>query len=92
MVTYLAKGTELSINHICKVGFPRNAKDLEIHISCNRKVSAYPNKEMLALQWCRSGGKDISNNNNSTNNINNSIIKRCYKIMALKLSVLRNFL
>ena len=39
MVTNLAKETELSINHICKVGFPRNAKDLEIHISCKRKVS-----------------------------------------------------
>ena len=47
MVTNLAKETELSINHICKVGFPRNAKDLEIHISCKRKVS---NKVYLSIQ------------------------------------------
>ena len=87
-LTNLSKETELSKNHIGKVRFPRNSKDLEIRIFCKRKISVYPNKEMLAVQWCRSRGKDISNNNNSNNHINNSIINRCYKMMVLKLSVL----
>ena len=87
-LTNLSKETELSKNHIGKVRFPRNSKDLEIRIFCKRKISVYPNKEMLAFQWCRSRGKDISNNNNSNNHINNSIINRCYKMMVLKLSVL----
>lgn len=87
-LTNLSKETELSKNHIGKVRFPRNSKDLEIRIFCKRKISVYPNKEMLAFQWCRSRGKDISNNNNSNNHINNSIINRCYKTMVLKLSVL----
>ena len=49
-LTNLSKETELSKNHIGKVRFPRNSKDLEIRIFCKRKISVYPNKEMLAFR------------------------------------------